>query len=144
LRFSTKGHYGLKAMLDLAQHYGAVPVPLKSVAQRQRLSGYYLEQLFTMLRKAGLIKSVRGVQGGYMLARPPEEIKVGDVIRVLEGPVAPVECVNEVEPKECDQADYCITRIVWVKLRDSIAGVLDSISLADICRGAQKNQQSQE
>lgn len=140
MRFSTRGHYGLKAMFDLAQHYGAVPVSLKSVARRQNLSESYLEQLIATLRKAGLVKSVRGAQGGYILARNPEEIRVGDVLRTLEGPVAPVECVNEVDPKKCDEADFCITRTVWARIRDSIAQVLDSITLADLCRDAEKTQ----
>jgi len=138
LRLSTRGHYGLKAMFDLAQHYGTEPIPLKSVAVRQNLSEHYLEQLIARLRKAGLVKSVRGAQGGYILAREPGKITVGEIIRALEGPIAPVDCVKEVEPKECNQADYCISRIVWTRVRDSIAEVLDSISLADMCRDAEK------
>ncbi|MGB9803000.1 RrF2 family transcriptional regulator [Desulfofundulus sp.] len=144
MRLSTRGHYGLKAMFDLAQHYGTEPIPLKSVAERQNLSEHYLEQLIARLRKAGLVKSVRGAQGGYILAREPEKIKVGDIIRALEGPIAPVECVKEVDPKECDQADYCISRTVWARVRDSIAEVLDSISLADMCRDAEKIHQTRE
>ncbi len=140
MRFSTRGHYGLKAMFDLARHYGTTPVPLKSIAERQNLSVQYLEQLIAMLKKAGLVKSVRGAQGGYMLAYSPEEIKVGEVIRALEGPVAPVDCVNEFDPKECDHADFCITRIVWEKIRNSIAQVMDSITLADLCREAKRRE----
>ncbi|GBF34257.1 iron-sulfur cluster regulator IscR [Desulfocucumis palustris] len=138
MRLSTKGHYGLKAMFDLAQHYGSEPIPLKSVAERQNLPEYYLEQIAAVLRKAGLVKSVRGAQGGYILARAPGDIKVGDVIRAMEGPIAPVECVSEFEPAECDNADYCITRSVWARVRDSIIQVLDSISLEDMCRDSEK------
>jgi len=138
LRLSTRGHYGLKAMFDLAQHYGKNPVPLKMIAERQNLSEHYLEQLVGTLRKAGLVKSVRGAQGGYMLAREPEKIKVGEIIRILEGPIAPVECVDETDPVECDQFECCITRTVWAKVRDSIAAVLDSISLGDMCRDAEE------
>ncbi|MFZ5633052.1 MAG: RrF2 family transcriptional regulator [Bacillota bacterium] len=134
MRLSTRGHYGLKAMFDLAQHYGAGPIPLKSVAERQNISGHYLEQLIAVLRKGGLVKSVRGSRGGYVLARSPGEIRVGDVIRIVEGPIAPVECVSEFKTAECDQADSCITRTVWAKVRDSIAQVMDSITLADMCR----------
>jgi len=144
MRLSTKGHYGLKAMFDLAMHYGAGPVPLKSVAERQSISGHYLEQLIAVLRKGGLVKSVRGAQGGYVLARPPEEIRVGDVIRVLEGPIAPVGCVSELKTTECDQADHCITRTVWARVRDSITQVMDSISLADMCREEEKSRQNRE
>ena len=144
MRLSTRGHYGLKAMFDLAQHFGAEPIPLKSVAERQNLSEHYLEQLIAMLRKAGLVNSVRGSQGGYILARGPAQITVGDVIRALEGPIAPVYCVSEEDPGNCDEADYCIARTVWERVRDGIAGVLDAISLADMCREAEEAQQKRE
>lgn len=140
MRLSSRGHYGLKAMFELAQHYGRDPVPLKTVAERQNLSEHYLEQLISMLRRVGLVKSIRGSHGGYVLARAPSQITVGDVVRALEGPIAPVYCVSESEPGYCREADCCITRSVWVKVRDGIAGVLDSISLADLCREAEKSQ----
>ena len=136
MRLSTRGHYGLKAMFDLANNYGSGPISLKTVAERQNLSDHYLEQLIAMLRKAGLVKSMRGVKGGYFLAREPSEIRVGDVIRALEGPIAPVHCVSETDPGNCNEADYCITRTVWARVRDGIARVLDSITLADLCREA--------
>jgi len=138
LRLSTRAHYGLKAMFDLAQNYGTGPIPLKIVAERQNLSEHYLEQLIAMLRKSGLVKGVRGSQGGYVLAREPSEIRVGDVIRALEGPIAPVYCVSEKDPGSCDEADYCITRTVWARVRDGIARVMDSITLADMCREAEE------
>lgn len=138
MRLSTRGHYGLKAMFDLALNYGENPIPLKSVAERQGISDNYLEQLISVLRKAGLVKSVRGAQGGYMLAHSPENITVGEIVRALEGPIAPVNCVSEVEPAECDQSDVCITRLVWARVRDSIAEVMDSISLADMCYDAER------
>ena len=140
MRLSTRGHYGLKAMFDLAQNYGSGPISLKTVAERQNLSDHYLEQLFAMLKKAGLINSMRGAQGGYVLAREPSEINVGDVIRALEGPIAPVYCVSEENPGVCDEADYCITRTVWARVRDGLADLLDSISLADMCREAAESQ----
>ncbi|GAB6158955.1 Rrf2 family transcriptional regulator [Desulfotomaculum varum] len=138
MRLSTKGHYGLKAMFDLAMHYGSEPIPLKTVAERQGISENYLEQLIAVLRKVGLVKSVRGAQGGYILAKPPSAIKVGDVVRALEGPIAPLECVSEHEPAACDKIDCCISRVIWARVRDSIAEVLDSITLEDMCRDAQK------
>ena len=140
MRLSTRGHYGLKAMFDLAQNYGSGPISLKTVAERQNLSDHYLEQLFAMLKKSKLVKSMRGAQGGYVLAREPAEIKVGDVIRALEGPIAPVYCVSEKDPGSCDEADYCITRTVWARVRDGLAELLDSISLADMCREAEESQ----
>ncbi len=120
-------------MFDLAWHYGGGPVPLNSVAERQHISGPYLEQLVAVLRRADLVKGVRGAQGGYVLDRPPEEIKAGDVIRALEGPLAPLQCVDDQKVAACDEADYCISRMVWARVRDAIAGVLDSLSLADMC-----------
>lgn len=138
MKISTKGHYGVQAMFDLAQHFGEGPISLKSVAERQGLSEHYLEQLIAGLRKAGLVKSVRGAQGGYILSRDPAEIKVGDIIRVLEGPIAPVECVNEEDAEQCMKADFCITKNVWEKVKDSIVEVVDSISLADMCKDAEK------
>ena len=142
MRLSTRGHYGLKAMFDLAHNYGSGPISLKTVAERQNLSDHYLEQLIAMLRKAGLVKSMRGAKGGYFLAREPSEIRVGDVIRALEGPIAPVHCVSEIDPGSCNEADYCITRTVWARVRDGIAKVLDSITLADLCREAEETNKS--
>lgn len=138
MKLSTRGHYGLKAMFDLALHYGQGPIPLKNVAERQELSEHYLEQLIAGLRKAGLVKSVRGAQGGYTLAKEPKDIKVGDIVRVLEGSVAPVDCVNEEDPSSCSRFDLCITKNVWEKVRDSINEVLDSITLADMVEDAEK------
>ncbi|GAV21716.1 RrF2 family transcriptional regulator [Carboxydothermus pertinax] len=140
MKLSTRGHYGLKAMYDLALHYGEGPVPISEIAQRQMISEPYLEQLFSALRKAGLIKSVRGAQGGYLLNRLPEEITVGEIVRVLEGPIAPVECVLENVKEACDQADACISRIVWSKVRDALNEVMDSITLRDMVEEANRNQ----
>lgn len=139
MKLSTRGEYGLQAMLDLAQNYGSGVSSLKNIAGRQKIPESYLEQLLAVLRKSGLVKTVRGAQGGYLLARDPGQISVGDVIRVLEGPIAPVECVNEEDPKDCEKQDSCMTRSVWVKVRDSISGVLDSITLEDLCQEDKKS-----
>ncbi len=127
-------------MFDLAQHNGQGPISLKSISERQGISEHYLEQLFSGLRKNGLVKSVRGAQGGYVLGREPEKIYVGDIIRVLEGPIAPVDCVAEEDPENCVKADFCITRTIWEKVRDSIATVVDSITLADMVEDAAKKK----
>lgn len=140
VKLSTRGEYGLRAMFDLAQRHGEGPISLKSVAERQGISEHYLEQLFSGLRKAGLVKSVRGAQGGYILAREPEEIRVGDVIRVLEGPIAPMDCVSEEEGEPCARSGACVTRSIWAKVRDSITDVLDSITLADMCEEARQSE----
>lgn len=137
MKLSTKGRYGVAAMYDLAMNYGQGPISLKSVAQRQEISEHYLEQLMGILRKAGYVKSIRGAQGGYSLTKDPSSISVGDIIRVMEGPIAPVDCVLEDSSGDnsyCDKAGMCVTRNIWAKVRDSINNVLDSISLADLCR----------
>ncbi|MFZ3101500.1 MAG: Rrf2 family transcriptional regulator [Desulfitobacteriaceae bacterium] len=140
MKLSTKGRYGVKAMFDLAQHMGEGPISLRSIAERQGISEHYLEQLISGLRKTGLVKSVRGAQGGYVLGREPEKIRVGDIIRVLEGPIAPVDCVSEEDPESCLKAEFCVTRTIWEKVRDSIADVLDSITLADMVEDAAKKK----
>ncbi|MDU4960631.1 MAG: Rrf2 family transcriptional regulator [Sporomusaceae bacterium] len=137
MKLSTKGRYGVAAMYDLALHYGQGPISLKSVALRQGISEHYLEQLMSTLRRAGFVKSVRGAQGGYTLTREPAVISVGDIIRIMEGPIAPVDCLlsDASDNDYCDRAGVCVTRNVWLKVRDSINQVLDSITLDDLCRG---------
>lgn len=131
MKLSTKGRYGVKAMFDLALNSDEDPIPLKNIASRQEISESYLEQLISGLRKAGLVKSVRGAQGGYLLAKSPDKITVGEVIRTLEGPMAPSECVVE-DTQACEKSDYCVTRLVWKKMKDSVNEVMDSITLQDM------------
>ncbi|NMA54681.1 MAG: Rrf2 family transcriptional regulator [Firmicutes bacterium] len=134
MKLSTKGRYGMRAMLALARRYGDGPIPLKEVAEIESLSESYLEQLAGELRKAGLVRSVRGAQGGYYLAKEPALITAGDIIRVLEGPIGPVQCVIESPDMDdaCDYAESCVERLLWQRLRDSMVKVLDSITLADL------------
>ena len=140
---STKGRYGLKIMYELALNYGEGPMPLKEVAKRQQLSETYLEQLIAHLKKAGLVKSIRGAQGGYELIRKPEEISVGEIIRTLEGPLAPSECVMVDEP-ECTKAENCVTRLIWEKIMEGINNVVDSITLNDMVNDYYKLKQKKE
>ena len=145
MRFSTRGRYGVKAMFVLAQHYGQGPLPLNQVAEDQGLSEAYLEQLVGELRKSGLVKSVRGAQGGYLLGKAPGKITVGDVIRVLEGPIAPADCVIDDDTLDlCDQAGQCVTRLIWKRVRDSITDVLDGITLADMLVEAEEMDDGEE
>ena len=132
MKLSTKGRYGLRAMLDMALSEEEGPIASHTIAQRQEISERYLEQLLIPLKQAGLVKSVRGSQGGYILGRAPQNISVGDIIRVLEGPLAPVDCVNEINPDDCKRAESCVTRMIWAQVRDSIADILDSYSLQDL------------
>ena len=130
MKISTKGRYALRLMLDLALSDPGVPVPLRDVAQRQDISDKYLEQIVTPLSRAGLVRSVRGAGGGYLLTRDPAEYTVGEILRPLEGSLAPVSCVDGSEC--CCRADQCVTREVWREIQQAVTGVVDHITLADL------------
>lgn len=137
MRFSTRARYGLRAMIDLAQHYRQnEPTPLAQVAERQGLSEGYLEQLMTFLRKGGLVRSVRGSQGGYFLTRHPSKITAGEIVRCLEGPLSPADCVTGEEVDVCSRFEKCVTRSLWEKIKSAVDGVLDATTLEDLCREA--------
>ena len=124
-------------MVELARFYGQGPLPLAEVSRLQNISLAYLEQIVAPLREAGLVMSTRGAHGGYHLAREPQAITVGDVLRALEGPIAPVQCVSEVRQADrCEREEVCLTRSVWEKVRDSIVNALDSTTLADLIEQA--------
>lgn len=145
MKFSTKSRYGLRLMVELALNYSAEePLPLSDIAQKQNLSEGYLEQLITSLRKSDLVHSVRGARGGYLLSRPPAEITAGDVIRALEGPLAPTDCVREDCPEPCERADICVTRHLWERVKNEISNVLDSTTLEDLRLEAEQIRREQE
>lgn len=129
MKLSTKGRYGLKAMFQLAIYHGQGPIPLKQIAEEQSLSESYLEQLFSTLRKDGLLDSVRGAQGGYLLSKAPNKITVGNILRSLEGDLSPSDCVGG---EECEKEYNCVTKTVWEKIKNSIDAVVDSITLQDM------------
>jgi len=118
-------------MVDLALHYGKETTPLNEIADRQDISQAYLEQLMASLRKSGLVQSIRGAQGGYRLTKSPDKITIGEVLRSLEGPLVPVDCVDKMGAG-CEKMEGCYTIIVWEKLRDAIDEVLDSLTLKDL------------
>lgn len=129
MKLSTKGKYGVKAMVELAIHYGEDPISIKTIGARQDISEYYLEQLFSSLRKAKLIKSIRGAQGGYILNREPKDITIAQIMDVLEGPVEIADCIDG---GDCLSIDCCATRLLWKKIKNSIDSVMTSITLQDI------------
>lgn len=139
MKLSTKGRYGLTIMIDLAINYGNGPLSLKSIAEKHQLSDHYLEQLVSPIRNAGLVRSVRGAYGGYILTKSPEEINAADIIRILEGPIGPVECIAETNPVKCDKYDNCVKKNLWIKMRDSIIEILEGTSLADLARDSDGN-----
>ena len=130
MRISTRGRYGTRLMVDLAQHFTDGPIPLVEIAKRQDLSAKYLEQLIILLKGAGLIRSARGRRGGYMLAKKPEDISVGEIVETLEGRLAVVNCVTN--PELCDRAPDCPTRDIWVGVTEVVKNQLFSLTLKDI------------
>ena len=142
MKISTKGRYGIKAMLELALNNNAGHISINEIAQRQNISENYLEQIFAALKKAGLIKSIRGSRGGYTLAMEPSEISIGEILRALEGSLAPVDCVKEENPAYCSNSQFCVTRVVWERVRDSINNVVESITLGDLVMECRKLENS--
>lgn len=146
MKVSTKSRYGVAAMVDLAQHYGLGPVALRGVADRQQVSEHYLEQLMSSLRRAGLVRSLRGAQGGYELAKDPSSISVGDIVRAMEGPIAPVDCLlAEKSPSNpyCGKTTRCIRRDIWQKMGNSINETLDAITLKSLCEDTERMNQEE-
>jgi Rrf2 family cysteine metabolism transcriptional repressor len=137
LRVSTKGEYGVRIMVDLARHYGERPRSLTDISQAEMLPLAYLEQLVKLLREANppLVSSTRGAHGGYRLSRAPSQITMGEIIRVLEGPISPMICATEGEMTQiCTFLDACKTKYLWAKVRDAVAQTLDNMTLAELVR----------
>ena len=137
---STKGRYGLKAIFELALNYGSGPVSLKKISEKYDISESYLEQLFSKLKKDGYIDTIRGPQGGYMLAKNPHEVTVGMVLRTLEGDITTSDCINK---EVCSRESICATRVIFEKIENSINNVIDNITLADMYE-EQKNILTEE
>lgn len=134
MKLSTRGKYGVRAIFEIARQFGGGPLTIREIAERQRISTSYLEQILNRLGRAGILESVRGPGGGYLLARKPEEITIGDVVRVLEGPIALSHCLEPGMEPGCYQADDCVARMVWAKVGATIESALDSISFEDLLR----------
>lgn len=136
MKVSTRSRYAVAALYDLAQHDSAAPVPLWSIAERQEISEPYLEQLMSVMKKAGLVRSLRGAQGGYVLARKADSISIGDIVRAMEGPIAPVDCLlaEEGQAASCDKSGSCIRRKVWVRMRDTLNETLNGMTLGELSR----------
>ena len=132
MRCSTGCRYGVRAMLDLALNFGKGPVLLKDIARRQEVSEKYLGHSISALRKAGLVRSIRGAHGGYVLAKTPSEIRLSKITEILEGSMAPAECVDN--PQICKRANLCVTRDIWVEVKKAIDDVLESITLQDMVK----------
>lgn len=137
MKISTKGRYALRLMLDMALNSNGEPVRIKDISARQELSDKYLEQIVSILNKAGLVKSIRGPQGGYLLTKQLDEYTVGMILRLTEGGLAPVTCLKD-EVNACTKQDACATLPVWERLNHAISEVVDNISLADLVQWQQE------
>ncbi len=142
MKISTKGRYAVRVMLDLAVHNTGEYIKVKSIAERQEISEKYLEQIIAVLNKAGYVRSVRGAQGGYRLAKEPSEYTVGMILRLTEGDLAPVACLAT-EENECDRCDTCETLAVWKQLQEAINNVVDNVTIADLLEKQQERLGSQ-
>lgn len=131
MRISTKGRYALRLMLDLALNDHGQPVRIKDISERQGISNKYLEQIISTLTKAGFVKSLRGPQGGYRLAKNPDQYTVGMILRLMEGSLSPVACLDD-EENMCTRGNECATILLWKKLDDAIKGVVDTVTLGDL------------
>ena len=140
MKLSTKGRYGTRAMLDIALHKDEGPCVMKDIAKRQDISPKYLDHILSALRRAGLIKNIRGKGGGYVLARPPAAINLKEIIEAVEGSLAPVECVDN--PSVCDRNTTCPTIEVWQQVRDAVEGVLAGITLEALVELQKKKEPS--
>lgn len=142
MKLSTRGRYGTKVLLDLALHQGTGPVSLKDVSQRQQIPLHYLEHLIAPLITGGIIRSSRGARGGISLVKPPAEVRLSEVIPLLEGSIAPAECVAN--PELCANAASCVTRDVWQEMESAMTGVLESITLQNLADRQKSKEQHKE
>jgi Rrf2 family protein len=142
MKLSTRGRYGTRALLELALHQEAGPISLKDIAQRQEIPLGYLEHLITPLIAGGIVRSTRGPRGGVSLAKPPEKIRLSEVIHLLEGSIAPAECVNS--PGICSRSKLCVTRDIWGELKQAMDGVLESTTLQDLVERHRRKEQPEE
>ena len=133
MKISTRGRYAIRLMLDLAMNDSDHYVTIKSISERQDISSKYLEQIISILSRAGYVKSIRGAQGGYKLARPAEEYTVGMILRLIEGSLVPVACMDD-NPNQCPRSESCVTLDVWKKIDAAVSGVVDNITLADLVK----------
>jgi len=138
MRLTTKSRYGARAIFDIAYHSAGMPVQIKDISKRQEIPPRYLEQIFQKLKKANIVKSVRGPGGGYVLAKHPNKITVGDIIQAMWEPIDPVFCVDSEtkQNKKCSRAEECVTRLVWKEAGEKITKLFDSITISDLCEKA--------
>ncbi len=139
MKLSTKSRYGVRAIFDIAYHAGGLPTQIKDISKRQQITPRYLEQIFQKLKRAGIVKSIRGPKGGYYLARKPEKIAVGDVIRAMDESIEPVFCARPAKrKKKCARETHCVAQVVWREAGERLTGYLDSMTIDKMCRMAKE------
>ena len=140
MKLSTRARYGLRALIDLGLYSETEAVSIQSIATRQNISVSYLEQLMALLKKAGLVKSIRGAGGGYRLGKPAQEISVGEILRSLEGGLEAVKCPGNEEDGGCQDADFCVAKYVWKRINDSITDAVDHLTLGELLEESHRIQ----
>jgi len=140
MKLSTRTRYGMRAILELAENYGRGPLQLRIIARDQEVSVKYLEQLMAILKSAGIVRSIRGSRGGFVLAKPPGQIRVSDCFNCLEGPVITAECVED--ESYCTRANNCVARQIWAEMQNAIMGVMQSVTLQNLVDRAKSNKVS--
>ncbi|OGQ00281.1 MAG: Rrf2 family transcriptional regulator [Deltaproteobacteria bacterium RBG_19FT_COMBO_46_12] len=139
MRLSTKSRYGVRAIFDIAYYSGGLETQVKDISRRQEISPRYIEQIFQKLKKARIIDSKRGPTGGYFLVKRPDDITVGEIIRVTEGGIDPVLCLNPKDPGQpCGRSEECVTRIIWKEAGNRLKGYFDSVTIKDLCEKARE------
>jgi Rrf2 family cysteine metabolism transcriptional repressor len=144
MKISFRGDYALKAILDLALHYDQGLVKIQDIAKRQDIPLKYLEQILLALKGAGYVHSQRGAKGGYYLAKEPKKVKIGEIIRLMEGPVSPITCVSKSCYKKCTEESHCVFRPIWDKIRIMTEGVVDKTTFADLCKKYEEKHRSHD
>lgn len=142
MKLSTRSRYGMRALLELAIEYGNGPLQIKVIAEREGISNKYLEQLISILKSSGMVRSIRGPRGGYILAKAPEEVTLKEVFTVLEGPLASVECIEH--PEFCERCLDCVTRSIWMEMHEAMLGVLESKTLATLVEDARASRKKSD
>ncbi|MCM8786184.1 MAG: Rrf2 family transcriptional regulator [Candidatus Omnitrophica bacterium] len=142
MKFTTKTRYGIRGLIELGLNYKGRPVLVKEIAKRQNISERYLEHIMLALKKGGILRSIKGGKGGYMFLKDPSEIKISQIIEILEGPLSPVECVEKKEV--CKRSDYCVARELWCEIKNKILKYLESITLKKLIEKQKKKNGDKE
>lgn len=144
MRLSTKGEYASRAMLELTLHYGESPLHIRDISKAQDIPARFLEQILLQIKRAGYLRSRKGPNGGYILSKPPEKISVAEIIRVMDGPLAPIDCVSVTAHEVCPREKSCGLRQLWKKTRDAIAEILENTSFAAVAEMTRKARKANQ